>query len=389
MTQVQLAAVSGYSQSTLSRIESGHTLRHDVSKLRDLADSLDIPPHLLGIADHVQTPLSPSSEPPLKRRDFLRTAAAVAVAVTAPAATPPRHVAQTDLTTLERALADLRALDWRIGGDRLHHLAVLQVQRLRDLLNSGSYGDDVGRSLHAMLSEAHGLSGWLAFDASRHADARSHFTEAVLAGDMAGDALIAAYAFANMALQDLHLDRPREAVSLAQAAQDRIARRGGPRVRSLLAVREARGWAMLGDRGAMTMAIGRATTALESRSGHDPDWVMFFDESELAGAAGRAHLAVGTGSRGTALLRDAIDAVNGERPRNRASWTLSLADALAAEGDPGRACHVASQVLPLVGELASARVRRQLRNVQRRIAPHAAAPEVREFQERVLSVVSP
>jgi hypothetical protein len=265
----------------------------------------------------------------------------------------------------------------------------LHVQHLRDLLNTGSYGDGVGRALHAMLCEAHSLAGWLAFDASRHADARTHFTEAVLAGDVAGDALIAAYAFANMAMQDLHLDHPREAVSLARAAQDRIARRGGPRLRGLLAVREARGWAMLGDRGAMTTSIGRATTALDSRSGHDPDWVMFFDESELAGAAGRAHLAVGAGPRGTALLRDAIEAVNGDRPRNRASWTLSLADALATEGDHGQACHVASQALPLVGELASARVRRQLRNVQLRMAPHTAAPDVREFQERVRSVVSP
>jgi transcriptional regulator with XRE-family HTH domain len=322
----------------------------------------------------------------VRRREFLRTAAAAGVAATAPVLTP-RRVGRRDVADLQRAISDARALDQRLGGDGLHHLAALQVRHARELLDVGSYADEVGRVLHATLGEACILAGWLAFDAFRHDVARGYYAEAVTAAQVAGDELVTAHVFANMSMQALQRDRPREAVMLAQTAQRCAARRGGPRLRALAAMREARGWARLGDRGAAEATIGRAVDAFEGpQCGCDPAWVAFFDEAEVAGAAGHCYVELGACRTGLARLRESARGDDGLRSRNRASWSLALADGLARCGDVAQACSVAGGTLTLLGELSSVRVRRQLRDVAARVAPHATMAEVREFRKQLATV---
>src|SRR3954451_1500015 len=67
-TQRQTGDAYGYSQSEISRIENGRTGVHDVRTLVRLAEHLDIPPELLGLA-------TGDSVGSLRRRDFLRDAA--------------------------------------------------------------------------------------------------------------------------------------------------------------------------------------------------------------------------------------------------------------------------------------------------------------------------
>jgi hypothetical protein len=186
-----------------------------------------------------------------------------------------------------------------------------------------------------------------------------------------------------MSMQALHLQRPREAVTLAQAAQQHATGRGGPRLRALLAVREARGWADLGDPAAVDASLGRATDDLYGRpSGRDPDWVEFFDDVELAGAAGHCYVNLGMGQRGIEKLRKSVATQGGSRTRNTVSWTLALADGLARTGQPAEACTVAGDALPLLSELSSSRVHRQLHTLRRRVEPHTAIAEVRDFRQR-------
>ena len=69
-TQRQTGDACGYSQSEISRIENGRARLYDIRTLGRLAEHLDIPPHLLGLADD-----------DVRRRDFLREAAAGAAGV--------------------------------------------------------------------------------------------------------------------------------------------------------------------------------------------------------------------------------------------------------------------------------------------------------------------
>jgi transcriptional regulator with XRE-family HTH domain len=69
-TQRQTGDACGYSQSEISRIENGRARLYDIRTLGRLAQHLHIPPHLLGLADD-----------DVRRRDFLREAAAGAAGV--------------------------------------------------------------------------------------------------------------------------------------------------------------------------------------------------------------------------------------------------------------------------------------------------------------------
>jgi transcriptional regulator with XRE-family HTH domain len=74
-TQLEAGQACGFSQSQISRIESGKAHAYDIRHLARLARHPDIPPQLLGLAPASVDP----REPPVNRREFV-TAAATAVA---------------------------------------------------------------------------------------------------------------------------------------------------------------------------------------------------------------------------------------------------------------------------------------------------------------------
>jgi transcriptional regulator with XRE-family HTH domain len=74
-TQLETGQACGFSQSQISRIESGKAHAYDIRHLARLARHLEIPPHLLGLTPPREDP----PEPPVNRREFV-TAAAAAVA---------------------------------------------------------------------------------------------------------------------------------------------------------------------------------------------------------------------------------------------------------------------------------------------------------------------
>ena len=81
-TQGQTGQACGFSQSQISRIESGKAHAYDIRHLVRLARHLDIPPHLLGLA-----PASVhESELPVNRREFVTNAAAVVAGAVLPGA---------------------------------------------------------------------------------------------------------------------------------------------------------------------------------------------------------------------------------------------------------------------------------------------------------------
>src|SRR5882757_10598237 len=62
LRQEELGALAGFSQSAISRLESGSNLAYDLRILRTLHKLLGIPPRLLGLADPT-TPARDTSAP--------------------------------------------------------------------------------------------------------------------------------------------------------------------------------------------------------------------------------------------------------------------------------------------------------------------------------------
>ncbi|WP_063043743.1 helix-turn-helix domain-containing protein [Nocardia pseudovaccinii] len=118
LTLADVAQRTNYSISTLSRLETGKQHLADVRVLRGLADALDIPPPLLGLADtppqpmHVRSPAAivgvnsaPDEEADMRRRTLLTgltslagTAAVLGTsAIRSPAAVDPLHYLEQTL----------------------------------------------------------------------------------------------------------------------------------------------------------------------------------------------------------------------------------------------------------------------------------------------------
>lgn len=109
-TQRQTGDSCGYSQSEISRIENGRARLYDIRTLGRLAQHLEIPPHLLGLA--------PVDVDDVRRRDFLREAATGVAGAMLAIDQPGRGGLPSLLSAVPSAPPDvptLVGLDERIG----------------------------------------------------------------------------------------------------------------------------------------------------------------------------------------------------------------------------------------------------------------------------------
>jgi transcriptional regulator with XRE-family HTH domain len=372
LTQEELGELIGYSRTAVSRMESSPDPRLSPRVLCRISEVLDTTTAVL-LGQVVQ-------EDPVNRRQLLQASASAAVTLATTPRSDPGRVGAHDVAEIEHGITDLRALDQRVGGDRLGYFAGRLVDEAERLL-AGSYGSVTAARLHAVFGQACMLAGWLAQDAGNPDRATQLYTEAMAAAPLAQDPLLTAHACANLSLLTAMSRQPARAVQYAQAGQ-RAARqgRGGPRLRALLFARETSGYARMGDASATDEAMRRALTAFDSDHGSDPAWAAFLSDVELAGILGDAHTRLG--QHGPALRQLTLAAQMQGLPRNAAIWRLILAEGHALAGDPAQAAALASASLPDVLDLSSTRVRTRVRTLGRVLAPHTKVSEVRAFHDQ-------
>lgn len=370
LTQAELGTLIGYSRTAVSRMESSSDPRLTPRVLRRISEVLRMPAVSL---------LASNREDPVNRRQLL-TAAASTAALVATSESADR-VGESDVVEIAQGIDDLRALDQHSGGDRLGLFARRLVHDIERLLR-GRYSADMGRRLQGVLGEASVLAGWLAQDAGDTSAAIRLYGEVMAAAHLADDPLLMAHACSNLAFVTVKVDQPARAVQSAQAGQRAALHgRGGPRLRALLAAREATGHAALGDSTAAQDTARRAWRALDSGQGSDPAWVTFVTPVELAGILGHVYSRIGHHSTALRHLTDAAQMQG--RPRNAISWRLGLAEGYASAGDVGQAADLGAQLMPEVLELSSTRVRQQVTSLSRALAPHSAVREVATFRQQV------
>jgi transcriptional regulator with XRE-family HTH domain len=373
LTQEEFGRLIGYSRTAVSRLESSADPRLTPRVLCKISEALNTTTAVLlgGTEDR---------EDPVNRRQLLTAAAGVAV-IGATSKADPGRVGDHDVAEIGRGIEDLRLLDQRNGGDRLGFFAKRLVADTERLLR-GRFGSTMAMRLQGVLGEASVLAGWLAQDAGDTEAATRFYSDVMAAAHLANDPLLAAHACANLAFLTSKAGQPARAVQCAQAGQRAaLEGRAGPRLRALLAAREATGHAEMGDAAAATNSAGRALKAFDSNQGRDPSWALFLSEIELAGILGNVYSQLGQHS--TALLHFTQAAQMNGRPRNATSWRLALAQGYVAADDPGQAADLGSQILPDVLTLSSSRIRSQALALSRSLTPHAKVPEVRTFQDLV------
>ncbi|MFH8463854.1 hypothetical protein [Streptomyces sp. NPDC017991] len=294
-----------------------------------------------------------------------------------------RRAGEAEAGALEEAVRKIRVLDDRHGADGLYRRAAAPLRAAYALLDAGAARRATTERLHTGAGELAISVGWLAHDSGRFDDARSHYAEALATARVARDPALEAHAFCNTSFLARDAGRPREAVRAAQAAQYAARPLGSARLLSLLALREAGGWAGLADRTGCEQALTRAQ-ALYGRGScdADPEWMSFYGDAELAGLEAQCWSTLGDWQRAAHQARRATRLQDPHFTRNLALYTAELADDLARAGHPDEAAAAGLRVLDLLDEVQSSRVRTMLAGTARVLLPHRRASGVADFLER-------
>lgn len=294
-----------------------------------------------------------------------------------------RRAGASDAGALEEAVRRIRLLDDRHGADGLYRRAAAPLRAAYALLDAGTTRQRTADRLYAGAGELAISVGWLAHDSGRFDDARSHYAEALATARVTGDAGLEAHAFCNTAFLARDAGRPREAVRAAQAAQRAALPLGSPRLMSLLALREAGGWAGLADRAGCEQALARAQAYFERGPAEaDPEWMTFYGEAELEGLEAQCWSTLGDWPRAARHARRAAELQDPHFTRNIALYTAELADDLARGGRPDEAATAGMRVLDLLGEVQSSRIQTMLAGTARVLLPHRRASGVSAFLDR-------
>lgn len=294
-----------------------------------------------------------------------------------------RRAGEAEAVAVEQAVRRIRLLDDRHGADGIYRRAARPLRVAYELLDADTRRQSVADRLHTGAGELALSVGWLAHDSGRFADARSHYAEALATARVAGDAALEAHAFCNTAFLARDAGRPRESVRAAQAAQRAARRLPSPRLMSLLTLREAGGWAGLGDRTACEAALLRARDLFErGPAAADPEWMSFFGPAELEGLEAQCWSALGEWSRAAEHASRAVDLQDPHFARNTALFTTQLAGDLARGGAPDAAAERGERALDLLAEVQSTRVRTMLAATARLLRRYRADSAVAAFLDR-------
>ncbi|WP_405617654.1 tetratricopeptide repeat protein [Streptomyces sp. NBC_01508] len=316
----------------------------------------------------------------------------VGIGIGAPAAAvpAPRQAGEAEVSALEEAVRRIRLLDDRHGADGLYRRAAQPLRTAYALLDAGTVtrGATADR-LHASAGELAISVGWLAHDSGRFDDARSHYAEALATARVAGDPGLEAHAFCNTAFLARDAGRHREAVRAAQAGRRAARDLASPRLLSLLALREAGGWAGLGDRTGCEQSLGQAHTLFEQGpSDTDPEWMSFFGEPELQALEAQCRAALGDWSTAARHAYRATILQDPHFTRNLALYRAELATDLAHAGFLDEAAAAGHQALDLMDEVQSSRIQGILAGMVRVLLPKRRTPEVGAFLDRHASTAS-
>ncbi|MFF5086887.1 tetratricopeptide repeat protein [Streptomyces niveus] len=340
-----------------------------------------------------------SKESDVRRRAFMTNGTASMAAATlgigigavpAAAVPGPRRVGEAEVAALEEAVRRIRLLDDRHGADGLYRRAAQPLRTAYALLDAGtaSHGATADR-LHASAGELAISVGWLAHDSGRFDDARSHYAEALATARVAGDAGLEAHAFCNTSFLARDAGRHREAVRAAQAGRRAAHDLASPRLLSLLALREAGGWAGLGDRRGCEQSLGQAHTFFErGTSDNDPEWMSFFGEPELEALEAQCRAALGDWSTAARHAYRATVLQDPHFTRNLALYRAELATDLARAGFADEAAAAGHQVLDLMDEVQSSRIQGMLAAMVRVLLPRRRTAEVGGFLDRHASTAA-
>jgi transcriptional regulator with XRE-family HTH domain/tetratricopeptide (TPR) repeat protein len=267
------------------------------------------------------------------------------------------HIGMADVERFRVTVDVFAKLDDKYGGGHARQALIQYLRTDADRMLSGVYTEAVvGRALFAAMGEATLLAAWMSYDsAPASALAQGYFVQALALAQAGNDRLLGASILDAMSHQATFMGRFTEAASLARAARAGTSGIATPTLSAHFHAMEARALARLGDVKACGHALSESMREFErANSENDPEWIRYFNESELSAEFG--HCMRDLGRTGDAI-QHAENGLgdSGEFARSDFFVSIVLADALLGAGDIEQACSVTLRALAEGEQIRSAR----------------------------------
>ncbi|WP_247721212.1 hypothetical protein [Streptomyces sennicomposti] len=287
-------------------------------------------------------------EGPVHRRRFITASATTTVAVALGIDQTPTsgRLSMSDVDRIHERIDRMDAHFPSIGGGPLVSVSTGYIARLREALDGCTYGERVERALHGAISSLYASAGWACHDSGDPEQAALLHTASLQSALLAADPSATARAWSNLALQARLEGRHREAVQITRAALDNRRARQDPHIAALLHARLAIGQARTSDR------TGAARSLLAAEKAYDradtgrpaPTWLSFLTPAELSGLAAITHQGLGHYDHAEAATVQALDLLPPSMRRNRAYYSVQLAELQLARGEREQAAATVSAI---------------------------------------------
>ncbi|QIZ35550.1 hypothetical protein FDZ84_13670 [Saccharopolyspora sp. ASAGF58] len=272
---------------------------------------------------------------------------------------------------------------------------IAQLNDVSDRLKDASDGSTTRRAF-LVGAELAVIAASMSWDSGSHGAAQRYYTLSVKFAKVAGDENFAAVTLASFARQCYDLEQPDDGLELVQLAQYGTRKSASPRLRSLLATREAWSYAKTGKRQSFRRAVGLAEDhfAEGDANGTDHRRVKKLDEAELYGVIGARWRDLTAATNNPKDARHAQDYISRalalrdqSRVRNHTFDLIGLARTHLITSELDRASELIDAVLPIAGEWTSGRVGEKLRDFYRESQPFATSTAVHSTREAVRDLI--
>lgn len=302
----------------------------------------------------------------------------------------PLVVGDSDVAEIRSIARMFSSWDALYGSGMIREAVIAQLRYCAELLHARC-SDRVQADLFSAIGYLAEVTGFMAFDAYAHGDARRMFRFALQCAERAGDWHLRARVLSSMARQAIWCGDPDTGLTFIEFAMVRADRLTATE-RAMLHTGRARALAKLGRMQDTASAVGLADEEFcHSRPANDREFMRYYDAAQHAGDTGHALWDVAIlGRFATEARYRLITAVAGhgeEFARARTMSQIKLASLEMAIGDPCEAAVVGGRALDAVSTIRSRRAADDMRDLRRFGESHAQLGGVAELIYRIGTVV--
>ncbi|MGH3811332.1 MAG: XRE family transcriptional regulator, partial [Pseudonocardiaceae bacterium] len=303
----------------------------------------------------------------------------------------PSVVGYTEVAEVRNAARAFAGWQHRYGGLLLRDAVVTHLRHCAQLLNARC-SDRVRADLFAAVGDLAHITGFMAYDAYAHDDARRMYQFALHCAEESGDWHLRAKVLSHMARQAIRCGDPDAGLTFIELAMVRADRLTATE-RAMLHTVRAQALAKLGRIQDMTSAVGVADEEFShARPANDPVTVRYYDAAQHALDNGRAlwDVAIHHGHFIAEARHRLITAVTGhgeEFVLARVQGQIKLSSLVMVTGDPGEAAVIGGQALDSASTIRSRRAADDMRDLRRFSEPHERLTVVAELTHRIGSVM--